>query len=151
MYTRNVKLITMKVIFYRYNKFDNSKCKRKFPYEGKSWFVIKSRHLKRLIYFIVNSKMDDEVTEANNLDNWEFVDMKDMVGNEISVLDYQKINDYVMGTSDVLPGLEEFIPSIHTAKWRKSKMFHMGYSKYEHESRGIPYWIPVNNYQVLIK
>ena len=33
---RNVKHITMKVIFYRYNNFDNSKCKRKFPYEGKS-------------------------------------------------------------------------------------------------------------------
>lgn len=38
---RNVKLITMKVIFYRYNKFDNSKCKRKFPYEGLSTVQIK--------------------------------------------------------------------------------------------------------------
>lgn len=138
-----------KVIFYRYNKFNNDQCKRQFPFEGKSWFVVKSIHHKRLIKSILGSP--ESIGDVHDMDNWEFATMEDLKGKEIYGLDFRKINAYVMGESDIIPDLEEFAPNVHTTKWRETQMSYMGYSRYEIDSLGIPYWVPVNEYQVVVR
>lgn len=142
-------MIKNKVIFVRYHMFDNSKCTRLFPYDGESWFVIKSTHFKRFLRFVQGSP--EELTPANDLKNWTIVKSEDMKYKEIYGLDFQKINSYVMGETEEIPPLEKFSPSLHCCKWKPTLLSSLGYSQYEIESMGIPYWTMQHFYQVVIR
>ena len=140
--------IKHKVIFVKYKKFDNSSCVRKLPYDGQSWFVIKSIHLKRFQYLINNSSNDLEFSNPNN---WIITNSENMTFNKIYALDYLDANAYVMGANETLPALLEFNASKHCADWQLTTIARAGYSQKELLSLNIPYWCPIFRYQVLIK
>jgi hypothetical protein len=138
-----------KVVFLKYLKYDNSKCVNPFPYEGESWWLIKSIHYKRFLKLMNNDSIKDK--DFINPKNWKIVKGEDMKGSEIYSLDYRLINEYVMGESDVIPKLTPFNPKLHCSEWKPNDMSYLGFSKYEIESVGAPYWHMNPTYQVLVR
>lgn len=136
-----------KVIFVKYLKFNNSECVRKLPYDGESWWAIRSIHHRRLLK-LIDSRHEDK--DFGNRKNWLIVRGEDMEYNDIRSIDYRVANDYVMGNSDRVPELLPFNPSLHCCDWSPNKLYHLGFSKYEIESYGLPYWFMDTKYHVLI-
>ena len=138
-----------KVIFLKYLKFNNSQCVRTFPYHGESWWVIKSIHYKRFLKLMGDDSNKDK--DFINPKNWKVVEGKDMKYKEIFSIDYPKMNDYVMGESDIIPELLPFNPKLHCSGWKPTALESAGFSKYEIERYGFAYWYMDNPYQVLIR
>lgn len=138
-----------KVIFLKYLKFDNGKCVRTFPYHGESWWVIKSIHYKRFLKLM----NDDSNEDKDFIDprNWKIVFGKDMKYKEIYSIDYKLMNEYVMGETDTIPDLIPFKPTSHCSLWKPTRLETAGFSKYEIERYGFPYWFMDPSYQVLIR
>ena len=101
----------MKIILYRNELYDNSKTVRKLPYEGKSWFVIKAVHKKRLIKFLSNKNLK----EIHGLDIENFtlleIDSKKLVNAK--ALNFKETNQYVLGESKKIPKQIDFNPNVH--------------------------------------
>lgn len=138
-----------KVVFVKYLKFNNDKCIRTFPYQGESWWVIKSIHYNRFIKLITDKTNPDK--DFTNRKNWKIVEGEDMKGKDIYSIDYKLMNSYVVGESDIIPELIPFNPKLHCSDWSHSRLLSNGFSKYEIEKYGYPYWFMKPNYQILIK
>lgn len=142
----------MKLIFYRFEKYNNSECVRKLPHNGKSWWVIEECYEELLVEFFshlykhgVNPKDITVVREEN------------MVYNNMHVLDFRIANKYVLGESDVIPELVEFDETKHPQRWVWTESVVKGLSLTEIEnlhSSGIEMTggvtlIPAQDFQIL--
>ena len=133
-----------KVIFVRNEKFDNSDCVNKFPYEGKSFFAVKSIHSNRYKKFI------SAPIHNLNVDDFTILGSENININKVKALNYEEVSDYVLGKSKKIPELISFNPKEHTLEWNVNELEILGISKNEIESLGGCYFHPKIKFQVLI-
>ena len=140
--------------FIKNLKFDNSRCVRKIPYDGVSWFVIYNKDVEayKKQYEFLSKKWNLEYTEKiADICDFLFVKGIEMNIQSIKALDYVQINKYVMGESNFIPELLDFNPKIHTIQWYANPILAQGFGRQTLSNLGIPLKLSTTNHQVLIK
>jgi hypothetical protein len=131
----------------KFVNFDNTKCIRKLPFSGKSYYIFHSRHLSRIEKFIDYIVKKEYATYRDCV----FLHLNSLNPKSIKVVKFSEANDYVIGNTEKLPELFDLDTKNHLPEWKPNELLDLGFSKYEIEINGGLVYTPKFNYHIIVK